>query len=151
MRFICLFFSCFFAHVFFCMLVSFSVASDSATPRIIASQSPLSREFSRQEYWSGLPFPSPGGLLDPGTELGSLELQAGDIRSETSRLLALWLFIFEFYNYALHIPLLLFLHVQSHVQSSVFKSLFVNKIINFFLYLHRHFLKIGTLYSTLQV
>ena len=37
-----------------------------------ACQTPLSMEFSRQEYWSGLPFPSPGDLPDPGTELVSL-------------------------------------------------------------------------------
>ena len=82
MRFICLFFSCFFAHVFFCMLVSFSVASDSATPWIIASQSPLSREFSRQGYWSGLPFTSPGDLPDPGIEPGSPALQVDSIPTE---------------------------------------------------------------------
>ena len=37
---------------------------------------PLSMEFSRQEYWSGLPFPSPGDLPDPGIEPGSPALQA---------------------------------------------------------------------------
>ena len=46
------------------------------TPWTVACQSPLSMEFSRQEYWSGLPFPSPGDLPDPGTELGSPTLQA---------------------------------------------------------------------------
>ena len=35
-------------------------------------QAPLSDRFSRQEYWSGLPFPSPGGLPDPGIKLVSL-------------------------------------------------------------------------------
>ena len=38
------------------------------TPRILAHQAPLSVGFPRQEYWSGLPFPSPGDLPDPGTE-----------------------------------------------------------------------------------
>ena len=38
----------------------------------VADQSPLSMGFSRQEYWSGLPFPSPGDLPDPGIELVSL-------------------------------------------------------------------------------
>ena len=38
----------------------------SATPQTIAHQAPLSMGFSRQEYWSGLPFPSPGDLPDPG-------------------------------------------------------------------------------------
>ena len=42
----------------------------------VASWAPLSMEFSRQEYWSGLPFPSPGYLSDPGIEPKSLALQA---------------------------------------------------------------------------
>ena len=42
------------------------------TPRTVALQAPLSMEFSRQEYWSGFPFPSPGDPPDPGTELTSL-------------------------------------------------------------------------------
>ena len=41
-------------------------------PRTVACQAPLSMKFSRQEYWSGLPFPSPGDLLDTGIELGLL-------------------------------------------------------------------------------
>ena len=40
-------------------MLSHSVVSDSATPWTAACQAPLSIEFSRQEYWSGLPFPSP--------------------------------------------------------------------------------------------
>ena len=43
---------------------------------------PLSMEFSRQEYWSGLPFPSPGDLPDPGIELGSPEFQGDSLPSE---------------------------------------------------------------------
>ena len=39
-------------------------------------------EFSRQEYWSGLPFPSPGDLSDPGIEPRSPALQAGALPSE---------------------------------------------------------------------
>jgi len=46
--------------------------SDSVTPWAIACQAPLSLEFSRQEYWSGLPFPSPGDLPDPGIRPVSL-------------------------------------------------------------------------------
>ena len=46
----------------------------------VARQSPLSMGFSRQEYWSGLPFPSPGDLPDPGIEPGSLALQADSYR-----------------------------------------------------------------------
>ena len=41
------------------------------TPWTVARQAPLSMGFSRQEYWSGLPFPSPGDLPDPGTEPAS--------------------------------------------------------------------------------
>ena len=47
-----------------------------------AHQAPLSTEFSRQEYWSGLPFPSPEDLLHPGIEPGSLSLQADSLPSE---------------------------------------------------------------------
>ena len=45
--------------------------SDSATPWTAAHQAPLSMGFSRQEHWSGLPFPPPGDLPDPGIELTS--------------------------------------------------------------------------------
>ena len=48
----------------------------------VARQAPLSMEFSRQEYWSGLPFPSPGDLPHPGIKLGSPELQADSLLSE---------------------------------------------------------------------
>ena len=41
------------------------------TPWTVSHQDPLSVKFSRQEYWSGLPFPSPGDLPDPGIEPGS--------------------------------------------------------------------------------
>ena len=39
-----------------------------ATPWTVACQAPLSMEFSRQEYWSGLPFPTPGDIPNPGIE-----------------------------------------------------------------------------------
>ena len=53
-----------------------------ATPWTVAYQAPLSMGFSRQEYWSGLPFPSPGGLPEPGIEPGSPALEADDLTSE---------------------------------------------------------------------
>ena len=53
-----------------------------ATPWIVAYQAPPSMGFSRQEYWSGLPFPSPGDLLNPGTEPGSPALQTEALPSE---------------------------------------------------------------------
>ena len=45
---------------------------------------PGSMEFSRQEYWSGLPFPSPGDLSDPGIEPESSTLQADSLLSESA-------------------------------------------------------------------
>ena len=45
-------------------------------------QAPLSTEFSSEEYWSGLPFPSPGELLNPGIETRSPGLQADSLLSE---------------------------------------------------------------------
>ena len=48
----------------------------------VSHQAPLSMGFSRQEYWSGLPFPSPEDLPKPGTESGSPALQADSLWSE---------------------------------------------------------------------
>ena len=52
------------------------------TPWTVAYKASLSMEFSRQAYWSGLPFPSPGDLPDPGIEPGSPALQADTLPSE---------------------------------------------------------------------
>ena len=52
------------------------------TPWTGAYQAPLFMGFSRQEYCSGLPFPSPGELTNPGIELGSPALQADALPSE---------------------------------------------------------------------
>ena len=51
----------------------------------IACQAPPSMEFSRQEYWSGLSFPSPGDLPNPGIEPGSSALQADSLPSESQK------------------------------------------------------------------
>ena len=53
-----------------------------ATTGTVAYKAPLSMEFSRQEYWSGLPLPSPGDLPDPGIKRGSPALQADSSLSE---------------------------------------------------------------------
>ena len=53
-----------------------------AIPWTVACQAPLSMGFSRQEYWSGLPFPSPGDLPNPGIEPRSPALQADDLTTE---------------------------------------------------------------------
>ena len=58
-----------------------------ATPWTVASQAPLPMEFSRQEYWSGLPFPLPGDLPDPGIEpesLASPALEGGFFTTNTT-------------------------------------------------------------------
>ena len=79
-----------------------SVVSDFATPRTVAYQAPPSTGFSRQQYWSGLPFPSPGDLPDPLKEkmwilFGSLvkclpNLSKSDLFSENwSRIANFWL------------------------------------------------------------
>ena len=52
------------------------------TPGTLADQAPLSMEFSREEYWSGLSFPSPRDLTDSGIESSSLALQANALTSE---------------------------------------------------------------------
>ena len=63
-------------HMCTCMLSHVQLC---ATPWTIA---PLSVELSRQEYWRGLPFPSPGDIPDPGIEPGSPVLQANSLPSE---------------------------------------------------------------------
>jgi len=58
------------------------VSDSFATPWTIARQAPLSMNFSRQEYWSGLPFPPPGDLLNPGIQPRSPALQRDFLSSE---------------------------------------------------------------------
>ena len=60
-----------------------SVAADSVTSWTVARQAPLSTGFSRQEHWSGLPFPSPGDLPNPGIEPLSLMSPAGKFVTTT--------------------------------------------------------------------
>ena len=61
---------------------SFSRVRLFATPWTVAHQAPPSMGFSRQEYWSRLPFPSPGDLPNPGIKPGSPALQADALTSE---------------------------------------------------------------------
>ena len=65
-----------------CVLSHFSHAWLFATPWTVAPQALLSMGFSRQEYWSGVPFPSPGDLPDPGIEPRSPALEADTLTSE---------------------------------------------------------------------
>ena len=63
-----------------------SVVSNSVTRWTVAYKASLSMGFSKQEYWSGSPFPSPGDLPDPGIEPGSPALQADALTSEPPNL-----------------------------------------------------------------
>ena len=75
-----------------CSILFYSVVSEKvkslsrvclfATPWTIAYQAPPSMGFSRQEYWNGLPFPSPRDLPDPGIEPRSPSFQADALTSE---------------------------------------------------------------------
>ena len=56
-----------------------------ATPWTVAYQAPLFMGVSRQEYWSGLPFPSPGDLPNPGIKAGSPGLQTDALLSKPPR------------------------------------------------------------------
>ena len=60
-------------------MFSLSLVRLFAIPWTVACQVSLSMGFSRQEYWSGLPFPSPGDLPDPGIELVPPALQADSL------------------------------------------------------------------------
>ena len=62
-----------------CLLSRFSCVWLFATPWTVACQAPLSMGFPRQEYWSGLPFPTPGNLPNPGIELASPAWQPDSI------------------------------------------------------------------------
>ena len=59
-----------------------SVVSDSATPWTVAHQDPLSMDFSRQEHWSEVTFPTPGDLPNPGIQPKSPELAGGVFTAE---------------------------------------------------------------------
>ena len=63
------------------------------TPWTMVCQTPLSMGFSRQEYWSGLPFPSPGDFPDPGIEPRSPALQADSLPTELRRKPYQWAYI----------------------------------------------------------
>ena len=73
--------------VFFFLKNSFKKDSAKSCPTLVipwtvACQAPLSMGFSRQEYWSGLPFPAPGELTNPGIEPSSPSLQADALPTE---------------------------------------------------------------------
>ena len=63
-------------------VLTHSAMSNSLPPHGLAHQAPLSMGFSRQEYYSGLPFPPPGDRSDPGMEPRSPVLQADSLPAE---------------------------------------------------------------------
>ena len=65
---------------------SFSRVWPCVTPWTVACSAPLTTGYSRQEYWSGLPFPSPGDLPDPGIEPRSPAMEADALTSEPPRM-----------------------------------------------------------------
>ena len=69
---------------------SVTAVSDSLRPYGLARQTPLSMGFSRQGYWSVLPFPPPGDLPDSETEAGSPALKADSLLSEAPGVLIQW-------------------------------------------------------------
>ena len=75
---------------------SFSRVRPFATPWTVVHQAPHSMGFSRQEYWSGLPFPSPEDLPDPGIEPRSPTLQADALTSEPPEKPPDWNLIFRY-------------------------------------------------------
>ena len=68
-------------HLLHC-IVSLSRIQLFVTPQTVAYQAPLSMGLSRQEYWSGLPFCSPGDLPNPGTKPESPALAGGFFNAE---------------------------------------------------------------------
>ena len=65
-----------------CACVHCSVVSDSLWPHGLSHQAPLSMEYSRQEYWTGWPFPTPGDPSDPGIKPASPALTGGFFTTE---------------------------------------------------------------------
>ena len=72
--------------IWWCCAKSLSRVRLFATLWTVAGQASLSMGFSRQESWSGLPFPSPDDLPDPGLDLSTPEFQADSLPSEPPRL-----------------------------------------------------------------
>ena len=91
----------------FCQLcvyvLSPPVVSHSATPMTVAWWAPLCMGFSRQEYWSRLPFPSPGDLPDPGVKFTSLALAGAFFTTALPGTLASFLLLLKLFSmYILH-------------------------------------------------
>ena len=97
-------------YVCVCVLSRFSHVWLFGTPWTVACQALLSVGFSRQEYWSGLPFPSPGGLPNPGIESRSLTSPALADRFFTTS--ATWETYLEIVNSTLDTTLSFYINVM---------------------------------------
>ena len=89
-------------YISICILYFFhvySVVSDSCDPIGCSLQTPLPLEFSRQEYWNGLPCPPPGDLPNPGIKPRSPALQANSLPSEPSGKLRRYFFFRDLTNW----------------------------------------------------
>ena len=72
-----------YTHIYCCGCLVTKSCPTLVTPWFIAHQAPLPMGFPREEYWSGLPFPSPGDLPSPGIEPASPELASGFFTTES--------------------------------------------------------------------
>ena len=101
-----------------CVLSHFSCVQFFPAPWTVAHQAPMSMGFSRQEYWSGLPFLSPEDLPNPGIEPRSPSLQADSLTSEPPgkpQLLSYWSL-----NVCVHYTVLSVVHYQIKFSKHVF-------------------------------
>ena len=76
----------------------FSLSDSFVTPWTVACEAPLSMKFPREEYWSGLLFPSPGDLPDPGIEPASPAFQADSLPAELTAKPILYIVVCVFYT-----------------------------------------------------
>ena len=94
------------------------------TPWTVVHQAPPSMGFSRQEYWSGLPFPSPGDLPDPGIEPRSPRLQADALTSEPpgKQILAVIPHVVQYQAILINVALQVVLKLSSFSSPTLFLS-----------------------------
>ena len=91
---------------------SFSRVQLFATPWTVAYQASPSMGFSRQEYWSGLPFPSPGDLPNPGIKPGSPALQTDALSPEPPGNIYIYIYIHTHTHTHTHTHMHLYLHIH---------------------------------------
>ena len=109
-----------------------------AAPLGVACQASLSMEFSRQEYWSGQPFSSPGDLPNPGIEPRSLAMQADSLLA----LLILYFFLLFYENYYTHSHFSFFISYSSWKMflCILFLYLFLSSLFSVFYFISLYFI-----------